>query len=112
MAEMKNSLETTKLKKSFRKQVKMTEIENIRRQEDSSYRFIFKIISILRKENIENGKTKVIQENFTRTEMHEFLDEKNFPGACTVDSQQDNIFLKFQNSCEREKILLVSREEK
>ena len=28
MAEMKNSLETTKLKKSFRKQVKMTEIEN------------------------------------------------------------------------------------
>lgn len=44
--------------------------------------------------------------------MHEFLDEKDFPGACTVDSQQDNIFLKFQNSCEREKILLVSREEK
>lgn len=50
--------------------------ENIRKLEDPSYRYIFKIINISKKRKHRKW-TKIIQENFPRTERHEFPDEKD-----------------------------------
>lgn len=80
----------------------MTKIENMRKLEDSSYRFIFKIINNLKKRKHRKW-TKIIQENFPRTERHEFPGGKDFPGAQHSGFTTRHIFEKFQNSCERQK---------
>lgn len=80
----------------------MTKIENMRKLEDSSYRFIFKIINNLRKRK-HRKQTKIIQENFPRTERHEFPGGKDFPGAQHSGFTARHIFKKFQNSYERQK---------
>lgn len=90
----------------------MTKIENMRKLEDSSYRFIFKIINNLRKRK-HRKQTKIIQENFPRTERHEFPGGKDFPGASTADSQQDISSRNFRTVMrDRRKVGKENREEK
>lgn len=114
-AEMKNSLKRMKSKKLLRMQGKTSEMENMREKikklEYSSYRFIF-IISILRKRKHRNGQTKIIQD-FPRIERTCFQMGSVFLGTHTQHSgfTTRHIFMRFQNSQERENILPASREE-